>query len=266
MSKSNNAADLSFLETEISQQKETGASETPGFDAPESRGLPLLTVVSHNADVLDPEHESYIDTAKPGDFFLKQIMEVYAPPLFCTPIGMKYCYAEFQPEMGPFVAYRSPEHAKALAVDHLKFGPWETKDGNVLMESFVFLLSLYPNGVEAQNQIGADQPILAMLNMISSRIPIAKAWIRNMQTRKLPSGSLALPHMTVYSLTTKRQKNEKGAWFGIAQNHEGFVNADQYQNVSFLRKEITESDILQIEDSTSERETGAGAGADGTDF
>ena len=230
-----NKTDLSFLEQEISEQT---AQQVAGFDKPEAKGLPILTIVNHNSDVLDEDSESYLEEAKAGDFLIKQTLQVHKT-LLVSPAAMKYCYSEFQPDMGPFVGYRTSEEAKALAVDSMRFGSWETRDGNVLNETFLFVFAIHS---ESKN----EQPEFALFPMMSSRIPIAKSLLRQIQTRRLPSGSLALPQMTTWAMTTKRQKNEKGSWFSPVFKHAGFVNNNQYVAVKALRNEIINADLLQI--------------------
>ena len=213
--------------------------QVQGFDTPESRGMPLLTIVDGESDILDPDHELYLDDAKAGDFFLKQTMQAFTPPLRIVPLAMRYLYSEYRASMGGFVSFHSADNAKRLAIDPSKFGAWLTEDGNSLLETYAYIMSLIDH-----------DGIVAMFNMRSSLIPTAQAWNRSMHSRKLPNGQLALPFHNVYALTTKREKNEKGTWYGIVPKFENFVENDQYQLVQATRSTLGEIKLIPDEPST----------------
>ena len=198
-----------------------------------------MTVVAADDDILDNSHETYIDEASAGDFFVKQTMQIYKPPLRVIPASMKYLYAEFEANMGPFQRYLSPDDAKKLAIDPTKFGAWETPEGNKLLETYIFFLCLPDHDGE-----------VVMINMQSTKIPTAQAWNRSMHSRKLPSGQVTLPFHNVYSLTTKKEKNTMGSWFGIVPKYDDFVSNEEYTLITSVRPTL--ADISLIPARTSE--------------
>ena len=217
--------------------------QVQGFDTPESRGLPILSIVDSGSDILDPEHELYIEEAVSGDFFMKQTMQVFHPPLRVVPIAMRYVYSEYKPNMGGFVSFHSSDNAKRLAVDEFKFGAWKTADDNSLLETYAYVLSLIDH-----------EGMIALFNMRSSMIPTAQAWNRSMNSRKLPNGQLALPFHNVYTLRCKREKNTMGSWFSVVPKHEDFVDNDQYLLVQKIRNEMGEIKLIPDDDAVTAKE------------
>ena len=226
------AQDLSFLESVEGNAK--------GFEQPKTTGIKLLTIVRGEDDVLDPNNENYIEGAERGGFIIKSSNMAIPTPVSVIPMEFKQLYAEYSKDktgMGAFTRYVSLEEGKQIAVDPYKFGQKETKEGNVLQDSYNFIVSL----------VDYDR-MLAMLSFQSSRIPDGEAWFRSMNSQ-IYNGNKIAPWNLVYSITTKMTGNTKGKWYLIKPTFDRFVSLEEHKQVTDIRSSIGES-MLMIEDNT----------------
>ena len=207
----------------------------PGFEKPKTTTPTILSVAREGDQVLDSSDESYIKGAKPGDFIVKSSRMVVTSPTHVVPLEYRHLYSEFKPNMGEFVGYCTPEVALDKAIDPYKFGSLESKEGNKLNESHVFILSL----LEHDNMV-------VILPMMSSKIPDALNWYRNMMSTNY-NGRKVAPWNQVWTLSTKLSRNSRGSWFLIKADFASIVDRNIYDAIASVRETMRPVKDLLLE-------------------
>ena len=211
------------------------------FDKPKSTGVKMLTLVGSDDSVLDPNNEKYIEGAEAGGFVIKSDNLVVNVPMRVIVMQYAQVYAEFKDNMGDFIRYVTVEEARRLAIDPLKFGALDTKEGTVMQESFCFIVMLpdYDN-------------ILALLNFMSSRVPDGSAFLRRLNNTKHGDNIIAAWNQ-VYTVDTRLARNTKGAWYMIKPTFHQFVTLDEHKLVTDIRSSVDKFQMPMLEDGTKNK-------------
>lgn len=209
----------------------------------ETMGIPFIRILQKLSPQLDKNESEYLEDAEEGLFFNTITKEVYGSSIACVVLKFEHVYIEWRPNRGGFVGYHSVENAARIAVDKT-FGKWETKDGNLLQENYVYLLLIK----------GHEKEGIVVFPLASSMIKTAREWNRLMTTHLMDNGQKALPYYLVWSIKTEYKSNEKGNWYIPVVSLLSYVNKEQYDVAKSERKMLPtrQVDYAQIKAETTE--------------
>ncbi len=218
----------------------------------ETMAIPFVRILQKLSPQLNKQKPEYVEGAEEGQFFNTITKMVYGSSIRCIVLKFEHMYIEWRPERGGFVGYHSPEHAEQLAVDHT-FGNWKTKDGNLLQETYAYLVLIE----------GHEREGVCVLSMGSSSIKVAKQWNRLMVTHIMENGKQARPYYLVWELKTEYMSNDKGDWYMPSVSFVSYIGKAQYEITQTERKLLPsrQVDYAQIVDQRKEDERAAEEGA-----
>ena len=204
--------------------------------------IPFIRVLQKLSPQLNKNKPEFIGEAAEGDVFNTTTKEVYGPNLAVVVLKFEHVFIEWKPNRGGFVSYHTPENAERLAVDKT-FGKWKTKDGNDLVENYVYLLLI--EGHESEGPV--------VLSLSSSMIKLAREWNRLMTTHIMDDGSRARPYYLVWKLTTKYNENDKGTWYSFDVAFSRYIDERVYaitkqERVALPSRKV---DYAALEDKTN---------------
>lgn len=210
----------------------------------QTMAIPFVRILQQLSPQVNKKDPNYVEGAEEGMLFNTITKEVYESPIRVIALKFERMYIEWRPDRQGLAGYHSPEHAEEIAVTK-NFGDWKTKDGNILAETYVYMVLIEDHEKEG----------IAVLSMSSSAIKVAKEWNRLMTQHILPNGRRALPYYLVWELSTEYVSNDKGNWYKPKIKFAGYIGEEQYLLASNERKALPPSrnlDLKQIEGGTSE--------------
>lgn len=179
--------------------------------------IPFVRILQKLSPQLDKQKPEYIEGAEEGMYFNTITKELYGAKVPLIALKFERVYIEWRPNRGGFVGYHTPENAERLTVDHT-FGNWKTKDGNILQETYAYMVLI----------AGHEKEGLCVLSLASSSLKTAREWNRLMTTHVMPDGKRALPYYLVWELGTEYMKNDKGSWYRPSVKFVGYITEGQY--------------------------------------
>ena len=208
--------------------------------------VPFVRILQKLSPQLNKQKPEYIQGAEEGDWFNSTTKEVYGPTINVVVLKFERIYIEWKPNRGGFVGYHTPENAERVAAD-TTFGNWKTKDGNELVENYVYMILI--EGHEAEG--------IVVLSLSSSGIKMAREWNRLMTTHIMENGVRAKPYYLVWKLESDYKENEKGSWYMPKAKFVRYINDAQYALASTERKALPSKkvDYAQIEDKNNAIDT-----------
>lgn len=227
---------------------ETEGDTMEGFEQinAATMAIPFIRILQKLSPQLDKQKPEYIARAEEGMYFNTITKTVYGGkvPMIC--LKFERVYIEWRPNRGGFVGYHSPENAERITIDH-SFGNWRTKDGNILQETYVYMVLI----------AGYEKEGPCVLSLASSSLKIAKEWNRLMTTHVMKDGRRALPYYLTWELSTEYMKNDKGSWYRPSVKLTGYINEAQYgiakqERIALPSRQIDYAQLEGKSESTEE--------------
>lgn len=220
--------DLSFL-----------VGDRTGFEELDSSvmSLPFINILQDLSPQVKRKSETYVDGAEPGMFFNTGTSTAHEV-LNVTVIKFEHVYLRWRPNRGGFFGQFNVEDVMRMRTSGEIFEESDGKlvdgDGNSYDEAYTYYLVLWDEN---------DQPSIAVFSCTGSKLKEARRWNRELATRRLPNGQIALPYFSVYRMTVKVQSNEKGSWYGFTFEWQRFVSPNMFSDVTAERKELPQRTI-----------------------
>lgn len=210
----------------------------------ETMAIPFIRILQRLSPQLDKQKPEYIEDAEEGYFFNTVTKHIYGTSLSCIVLKFEHIYIEWRPDRGGFVGWHTPENAERLSVD-MTFGKWKTKEGNLLQESYVYMLLIE----------GHEEESIVVLPLASSMIKTAREWNRLMATHIMSNGKKAMPYYLTWNLQTEYRSNEKGNWYVPRVSFVHYINDKQYTILGVERKMLPTRriDYRQLEASNEDK-------------
>lgn len=222
---------------------DTSKDNLAGFEQMDGNvmAIPFIRIAQKLSPELDKNDVKYIAGLEEGQFFNTTTREIYGAELNAIVLKFEHIYIEWKPDRGGFVNYHSPENAEQLAISK-EFGKWETEDGNLLQENYVYMLLV----------AGHEHEGPVVLSLASSAIKQAKSWNRLMMTHVMDNGQRAMPYYLVWQIKAEYQKNDKGTWYSPMPRFLSYINEVQYKLTTNERLALPSKkvDYAQIEGKT----------------
>ena len=194
-------------------------------DLPQSRSLPILTIVQKGSPEFDEAHpkhgERRIENVRPGDIVMGG--RIIPRPINVIPLASHSYYSEFKPKKlgGGFVANHglsivdNPQYRQGA-----KGSPDEFKEflgSNELQYTISFLCHAAIEGKEQQ----------VLIQFTATALKAARAWSRLIQGVRWGNAPAAI-FAAEYTLTTGPDSNSKGSWMAwqIRRNRVLDLNKD----------------------------------------
>jgi len=214
-----------------------------------SYAIPFLTILQG----LSPQLET-VDAAKPGKFINTITNEVFTEVLV-VPCAYQRRYLRWAPrsEGGGFKGEFNPVDVETGKVD----GVTTNSEGRLVIGSDE-LKDTRNHFVLAQTAEGVWQP--ALLSLSSTQIKKSKRWMSRIQgiELKAPNGKTFVPpsFSHVYKLTTVKEKNNKGEWYGLEVELVSPVSDPElYAKAKAFHAQVVAGDIevqQPVQDATAE--------------
>ena len=216
-----------------------------------SFAIPFIAVLQG----LSPQIET-VDGAKPGLFINTVTNELYRE-LSVVPCAFQRRFTRWAPreQGGGYKGEYNPvdvELGTIAGIEHNEKGQ-PTIDGDVLKDT-------RNHFVLVKSASGSWQP--ALLSLSSTQIKKSKRWMSLIQgiEMRTPQGKLFNPpsfsHM--YNLTTKKEENQQGSWWGVEVNLVGLVmDGEVYAKAKAFHHSVATGDIEVAQPSPDIDNTGA---------
>ncbi len=207
--------------------------------------IPFVRILQKLSPQLDKQKPEYIAGAEEGMYFNTITKELYGAVVRLIALKFERVYIEWRPNRGGFVGYHSAENAERLTVDHT-FGNWKTKDGNLLQETYAYMVLI----------AGHEKEGLCVLSLASSSLKTAKEWNRLMTTHVMKDGRKALPYYLIWELGAEYMKNDKGSWYRPKVKLVGYIDEAQYNTAKQERLALPsrQIDYAQLESKSESTE------------
>src|SRR5581483_127516 len=204
----------------------------------EDYALPFIILLQSNSPQLDPTKAEYNEDAKQGMFINTVTGEVFKE-LHVIPCAYAFRVIERkQREMGGnFIARYTREEAPRDYITDER-GQHIRQNGNVLVDTaYHYVMVLDDQGFPSE----------AVLIFKSTQLAKSKKWNAKMTALKLKHGSqIITPPMysSIYKLTSGKESNEKGSWFGYIIERVGYVqDADLLELAKRFSETATEKRV-----------------------
>jgi hypothetical protein len=244
-------AKVEFKGTERASVDETlkfvqGTDTMAGFEdlTQQTMAIPFVRILQQLSPQVNKKDPAYVEGAEEGLLFNTITKEVLGSSVSVIALKFERIFIEWKPQRQGLVGYHTPEHAEQIAVDKT-FGAWKTKDGNILAETYVYMVLIE----------GHEKDGIAVISLSSSSIKVAKTWNRLMTTHILSNGKKAMPYYMVWKFSAEYVSNDKGNWYRPKVEFVRYINANQYLITSNERKTLPPSrnlDLRQIEGAQEE--------------
>lgn len=176
--------------------------------------IPFLKIANTMSSELDEDTEDYIEGLKKGQFFNSVTGEILGDSFNGIVVYVERVFNEYKPNRGGFVATHPHAEGERLIRDkgeypYVSKGQGENRrgEGNELVETLTFIL------VDV-DRLGAG-PII--LSMSSTSLKHGKAFLSKASMLKREDGSKRPLFESIFNFETRRQENEKGAWYQIVK-------------------------------------------------
>lgn len=196
--------------------------------------IPFIRVLQSQSPACQKNTPDYIDGAEAGVFFNAASKEVYTSPLEVVVGKFEHYFTEWRPERGGYAGAHSPENIELL----LQRGDVHKGDvaqlyfpdtGNILTDTYAYYIVM-------PQRLGAG---VCIMSLTSTQLKEARRWNRMLTTTFYPGTTRrALPYHMRWSVSTTRQQNTKGSWFGLQVDFAGFVTQEQLSLVQEERKAV----------------------------
>lgn len=220
---------------------ETEGDTMEGFEQinTATMAIPFVRILQALSPQLKKQDPAYLEGAEEGMYFNTITKQLYGEKVKVIVLKFERIFIEWRPNRGGFVGYHAPENAERLTVDHT-FGNWKTKDGNILQETYAYMVLI----------VGHEKEGPAVLSLASSSLKTAREWNRLMTTHIMENGKRAMPYYMIWELGTEYMKNDKGAWYRPSVRFAGYVNEGQYTVTKTERLALParKVDYAQLED------------------
>lgn len=192
-----------------------GGTGFEGMDS-ESISLPFLKLAQKLSAQADKQDESYIEGLEAGMFFTSISNKVMGNSVRAIPLSFHRTYVEWKPDRGGFVKVYSVAEFNKIKNQYTNIdGKFIAENGNEVSDTRNYFLML-PDYLEEG---------IILLSLSSSGISASKKWNALQQQRRLPTGQQAVAYMTIWTLRSTVNKNDKGAWYTVkAENPEWITN------------------------------------------
>jgi hypothetical protein len=181
--------------------------------------IPFISVIQSLSPQINKKKPEYIAGAEVGMFANSVTKELYGNTLRVIVLSFQHIYTEWKPNRGGFVGRHTVEEADRLAFDKSVFGKWKTAEGNTLSEDYVYFVLV----------AGKESEGPCVMSFSSTNIGECKKWNRMMTSTMTPDGRKALPHWSIWEVSTVERSNDKGSWYTIQSKHADWITAEQYQ-------------------------------------
>jgi hypothetical protein len=176
---------------------------------PEDMVIPFVTVLQKNSPQVDDAGGSYIEGAKPGQFFESGTQSVY-DTLQVIPCEFKTMMVEWHPREtgGGFVGQHEVGYEKQFQRNDR--GQWVTDVGTLLIQTMYFYcLLIQPSG--------DTMPVV--FSFTSSQLKKARTWVTRLVSKKITdpgTGKKFTPpfYEMIWNVSSVAEENEKGTWRG----------------------------------------------------
>ena len=206
-----------------------------GFSSFDSRTvkIPFMKVVQNGSPVVTKSSPLYIESAEEGHFYIEPEPETMEEVLI-NPLEFRRLYPMWRPNRGGYAGTVTPEEAQRLTISQ-EFGKWETKEGLLLQESYVYAITL------------PERPDLGVviLEFHSSGINDAKRWNRKTSTCFRADGKRLALHHQLWRLSTSPRQNDFGSWMGVDSRFESHIDPEQLKIAASYKANRS---MLAIED------------------
>ena len=247
------------------QSYDWGQEQTTGFEATraEDMGIPFLSLLQKGSPQVDEDHKDYetkkLEGAEAGmviNTVTRQIVynKDEAKPLVFIPAFHEKLYQEWKPRNsgGGFVQ----SHRNATVLMRCKRN--EKKD-DVLPNGNIIITTSYFYGFA----LIEDEWVRTILPMTSTQLKKARAWLNLMHSQRI--GDRMPPmYSHAYSLTTVKESNEEGSWWGWKIDVNRVLNKSDADIIGLARQIANDSakSILQLPAPAASEEAGGGDPAD----
>jgi hypothetical protein len=229
----------------------------------DSYSIPFLQALQALSPQVDESDGAYVDGAKQGMIINTVSNELFTHEdgVVVLPVHFDRSFIEWVPrnQGGGFVAAHSVEDGKELATSgEREGGAVKLPNGNQLVDTrqhYVLII----------REDGSTEP--AMISMSSTQIRKSRDWMTQMRNlkAKAPDGTLFTPPTFAYKyrLTTVKESNDQGSWWGWSIKPEGWVDdASLYHQAKSLKDDIMRGAAKAAEPPEAEGADTAEAGAD----
>lgn len=192
----------------------------------EDLAIPFLRILQKGSPQCDKDEGEYIEDAEPGMIFNTATQQLISGKEGILVLPVKYTrnYSEWIPRKdgGGFVADHGTDRTAYDNADQNPERPNQrlTEEGHEIVDSaFYYVIRLGEDGLPAEQ---------ALIAMNSTQWTAARRWNTQIKTAQLkkPDGSVILSppiYAFAYRMTTHRQENESGSWYGWRITRESAV-------------------------------------------
>lgn len=192
--------------------------------------IPLIYVLQTNSPQVNPRHESYVEGAQPGDFWLRNSPH----PIVKGQVGLMVQPCHFYKDVVEWIPRDEGGGGGSGFVGRHKVMPataietrdernpnvvwYKTKDGNDLIETRNHTVYALLDGMA---------PMPFMLALSGTGHGVSRSWMFSMNAKAIAGGGVAPAYAHTYKLTTKIRKNAKGEWFAISVEDGDWVQTQE---------------------------------------
>jgi len=182
----------------------------------EDYALPFIILLQSQSPQLQEDNALYNEAARPG-WMINTVTGEAFKDTRVIPCAYAFRVNERKPREagGGFVARHERDRAPQYTMND--FGKKITATGNELIDTaYHYVMVLDNDGIPSQ----------AVMVFRSTQLSKSKKWNAKMAALKLKDGQrLITPPMysSVYVVTSGKESNEKGSWFGYVIEREGYV-------------------------------------------
>ena len=201
----------------------------------EDTAIPFLRILQSNSPEVEEDGSNYVDGARPGMVMNTVTKELYEGKegVLLIPIHFEKVYLEWRPRDtgGGFVAQYATR-----------------EDGESSMEEGNDLVDTANHYVLVKTEDDTWAP--ALLSCKSTFMRASRNWNAQMQNLQLkgPNGPFTPPSFAcIYSLTTRRESNDKGSWYNITIERVGLVNdREVYAMAKAFRETLVRGEVKVV--------------------
>jgi len=213
--------------------------------------IPFINILQALSPQVDESDGAYIEGAKPGMFFNTVTNDIFSGDgVEIIPVHFSRGYIEWglRENGGGFKAEHSVADASALLKESVR----DEKNRDVL-----------PNGnhlVDTRNHYAIIKtesgwaPVI--ISMTSTQIKKSRKWMTAMNQIQINDGDRPYnPPMfaNLYKMSTVKEKNDQGSWFGYKLERQGFVEDNNvYQLAKQFREQILSGEAKAAHESVDE--------------
>jgi len=207
--------------------------------------IPFIRILQKLSPQLDKQAPGFIEGAEEGHFVNTITKQIFGSSFKCIVLKFEHVYIEWLPKREGFVSYHSVENAERIAAVKT-FGKWETEDGNLLQENYVYLILV--EGYETEG--------VAVFSLSSTMIKMAREWNRLMTSHMMDNGKRAMPYYLVWELQTEYKSSDKWSWYIPTVKFSRYIGPEQYKITQKERKMLPsrQIDYAQLESATAKND------------